>query len=76
MLENVLETTIAKMNEPKPPAPPQPDPEQIKAESAMRLEEMRVQATMQLEQAKQSAMAQTEQFKAQENQTLEGLSLR
>lgn len=74
-LENVLETTIAKMNEPKPPAPPQPDPEQIKAESAMQLEEMRAQATMQLEQAKQSAMAQTEQFKAQENQTLEAARL-
>lgn len=59
-LENVLETTIAKMNEPKPPMPPPPDPEQIKAEAAM-----------QLEQAKQSAMAQTEQFKAQFSGQLE-----
>lgn len=74
-LENVLETTIAKMNEPKPPAPPQPDPEQIKAESAMQLEQMKAQTSMQLEQAKQSAMAQTEQFKAQENQTLEAARL-
>ena len=74
-LENVLETTIAKMNEPKPPAPPQPDPEQIKAEAAMQLEQMKAQTTMQLEQSKQSAMAQTEQFKAQENQTLEAARL-
>jgi len=63
-LENVLETTIAKMNEPKPPAPPQPDPEQIKAEAAM-----------QLEQAKQSAMAQTEQFKAQNAQAIEAAKM-
>jgi len=63
-LENVLETTIAKMNEPKPPAPPQPDPEQIKA-----------QAAMQLEQAKQSAMAQTEQFKAQNAQAIEAAKM-
>jgi len=59
-LENVLENTIQKMNEPKPPAPTPPDPEQIKA-----------QAAMQLEQAKQSAMAQTEQFKAQNAQAIE-----
>jgi hypothetical protein len=63
-LENVLETTIAKMNEPKPPAPPPPDPEQIKAQSAM-----------QLEQAKQSAMAQTEQFKAQNAQAIEAAKM-
>lgn len=74
-LENVLETTIAKMNEPKPPAPPQPDPEQIKAEAAMQLEQMKAQTSMQLEQSKQSAMAQTEQFKAQENQALEAARL-
>lgn len=74
-LENVLETTIAKMNEPKPPAPPQPDPEQIKAEAAMQLEQMKAQTSMQLEQSKQSAMAQTEQFKAQEAQTLESARL-
>lgn len=74
-LENVLETTIAKMNEPKEEKPAPPDPEQIKAEAAMQLEQMKAQTTMQLEQAKQSAMAQTEQFKAQENQTLEAARL-
>lgn len=74
-LENVLETTIAKMNEPKPPAPPPPDPEQIKAQAAMQLEQMKAQTTMQLEQAKQSAMAQTEQFKAQEAQAIEAARL-
>lgn len=74
-LENVLETTIAKMNEPKEEKPAPPDPEQIKAEAAMQLEQMKAQTTMQLEQSKQSAMAQTEQFKAQENQTLEAARL-
>lgn len=63
-LENVLETTIAKMNEPKPEQPPTPDPEQIKAEAAM-----------QLEQVKQQASAQTEQFKAQNSQALEAAKM-
>jgi len=63
-LENVLETTIAKMNEPKPQQPPPPDPEQIKAEAAM-----------QLEQVKQQASAQTEQFKAQNSQALEAAKM-
>lgn len=63
-LENVLETTIAKMNEPKPPAPPQPDPEQIKAEAAMQLEQVKMQAG-----------AQTEQFKAQNAQAIEAAKM-
>lgn len=63
-LENVLETTIAKMNEPKPPAPPQPDPEQIKAEAAMQLEQIKLQAG-----------AQTEQFKAQNAQAIEAAKM-
>ena len=64
-LENVLETTIAKMNEPKPPAPPQPDPEQIKAQAAMQLEQTRAQTTMGIEQSRQAAESQKEQFNAQ-----------
>jgi len=70
-LENVLETTIAKMNEPKPEQPPPPDPEQIKAQAAMQLEQSRAQTAMQLEQVKQSASAQTEQFNAQNAQAIE-----
>jgi hypothetical protein len=66
-LENVLETTIAKMNEPKPPAPPQPDPEQMKAEAMMQVE----QGKMQLEQAKIQTQGQIEQFKAEQAKELE-----
>lgn len=63
-LENVLETTIAKMNEPKEPQPAPPDPEQIKAEAAMQLEQVKMQAN-----------AQTEQFKAQNSQAIEAAKM-
>lgn len=51
-LENVLETTIAKMNEPKPPAPPQPDPEVLKAQAAENTKQVQAQADAQIEQTK------------------------
>jgi len=51
-LENVLETTIAKMNEPKPEAEPQPDPEVLKAQAAENTKQVQAQADAQIEQTK------------------------
>lgn len=51
-LENVLETTIAKMNEPKPPQPPPPDPEVLKAQAAEQTKQAQAQADVQKEQVK------------------------
>jgi len=55
-MEAAFDSALAKLNEPKPPAEPQPDPEQMK-----------MQAMAQAEQAK----AQIEQFKAQQSKELE-----
>lgn len=63
-MEAAFEAAISKLNEPKQPAPPQPDPEQIK-----------MQGQMQLEQAKQQSSFQLEQFKAQNIQAIEAAKM-
>jgi hypothetical protein len=62
-LENVLETTIAKMNEPKPPAPPQPDPEIIKAQAAEQTKQAQAQAEVQKEQIKSAERIEMERIR-------------
>jgi hypothetical protein len=66
-MEAAFDDAMAKLKAPKQPQPQAPDPEQIKAESAMQLEQMRQQG----EQGKVQASAQIEQFKAQNAQALE-----
>jgi DNA repair exonuclease SbcCD ATPase subunit len=79
-LENALESTIEKLNAPKPPQGP--SPEQQQAEAQQQMEQAKMQATMQAEQAKMQAsqqmeamktqaQAQIEQFKAQQAMELE-----
>jgi hypothetical protein len=67
MMESAFDEAMAKLNAPKPPEQPQPDPEQIKAEAMMQVE----QGKMQLEQAKIQTQGQIEQFKAQQAKELE-----
>jgi DNA polymerase III gamma/tau subunit len=77
-LENVLEQTIAKMNEPKQPQQQGPSPEEIQAQAeqqnaqmAAQLEQAKLAQAMQLEQAKLAQSLQLEQFKAQQSIELE-----
>ena len=65
-MEAQFDEAIARLTAPKPPAEPQPDPEQIKAQAQMQVE----QGKMQLEQAKMSASQQTEQMRMQNEQAL------
>jgi hypothetical protein len=74
-LENALDNAIAKMNEPKPEAPPHPDPEQVKAQAAMQLEQMRGQTQAAQAQVQSESQAMIEQFKAQQAQQLEAMRL-
>jgi hypothetical protein len=67
MMESAFDEAMAKLNAPKPPEQPQPDPEQMKAEAMMQVE----QGKMQLEQAKIQTQGQIEQFKAQLAKELE-----
>ena len=62
-LENALETTIDKMNAPKPP--PGPSPEQMQAQAQQQMEQAKIQANMQAEQMKMQQAQQMEQMKAQ-----------
>lgn len=64
-LENVLEQTIAQMNQPKEPQQG-PSPEEMQAQAQMQAEQAQAQITMQIEQAKIQAQAQIEQMKSQE----------
>jgi hypothetical protein len=79
-LENALETTIEKMNAPKPPQGPSPEQqqaeamqqmEQAKMQQAQQSEAMKMQAAQQMEQMKAQTTAQVEQFKAQQAIQLE-----
>lgn len=67
MMESAFDEAMARLNAPKPPEQPQPDPEQMKAEAMMQVE----QGKMQLEQAKIQTQGQIEQFKAQQAKELE-----
>lgn len=77
-MEAAFDDAIAKLKNPQPKGPPQPDPEQIKAQAAMQLEQMRqqakqgeVQAGAQIEQFKVQAQGQVEQLKMQHATELE-----
>jgi len=67
MMESAFDEAMVKLNAPKPPEQPQPDPEQMKAEAMIQVE----QGKMQLEQAKIQTQGQIEQFKAQQAKELE-----
>ena len=67
MMESAFDEAMARLNAPKPHEQPQPDPEQMKAEAMMQVE----QGKMQLEQAKIQTQGQIEQFKAQQAKELE-----
>jgi hypothetical protein len=64
-LENVLEQTIAQLNQPKEPQQG-PSPEEMQMQAQMQAEQAQAQMTMQIEQAKIQAQAQIEQMKSQE----------
>tara|TARA_R110000868_G_scaffold376148_9_gene640974 strand:+ start:809 stop:3163 length:2355 start_codon:yes stop_codon:yes gene_type:complete len=71
-LENVLESTIQKMNEPKPPPQqPPPDPQLQIEQGRMQLEQAKMQQSAQLEQLKMQAEMQKDQAKAQLESQLE-----
>jgi hypothetical protein len=78
MMESAFDEALAKLNAPKPPEQPQPDPEQMKmqamaqAEQAKaQIEQAKLQTQGQIEQAKLQASLQIEQFKAEQAQNLE-----
>ncbi len=66
-MEAAFDDAIAKLTAPKEPAPPQPNPEEMKAQAEMQ----RTQATMQFEQAKMQSSQQLEQIKMQQSMELE-----
>jgi hypothetical protein len=72
-MEAAFEDAMAKMTAPKEPTPPQPSPEEIKAQSAIQLESMRGQQTTSLEQIKQQSAAQIEEFRAAQARELEAM---
>jgi hypothetical protein len=64
-LENVLEQTIAKMNEPKPPKQQGPSPEEVKMQGQVQLETMRIQANQQAEAQNAQLHLATERMRLQ-----------
>jgi hypothetical protein len=66
-MEAAFDSALAKLNEPKLPAEPQPDPEQMKMQAMAQAEQTKAQ----IEQAKLQASMQIEQFKAEQAQQLE-----
>jgi hypothetical protein len=61
-LEAALETTLEKLNAPKPPGP---TPEQQQAQAQQQMEQAKMQQMQQVEQAKMQQAQQMEQMKAQ-----------
>jgi hypothetical protein len=77
-MEAAFDSALAKLNEPKPPAEPQPDPEQMKMQAMAQaeqtkaqIEQAKMQTQGQIEQAKLQASLQIEQFKAEQARNLE-----
>jgi DNA repair exonuclease SbcCD ATPase subunit len=66
-MEAAFDSALAKLNEPKPQAEPQPDPEQMKMQAMAQAEQVKAQ----IEQAKLQTQGQIEQFKAMSAQELE-----
>lgn len=77
-MEAAFDTAMAQLSQPKPPQPPAPDPEQIKMQGMMQIEQgkgqlemAKMQGSAQLEQLKLQQQGQIEQFKAQSMLELE-----
>lgn len=77
-VEAAFDDAMAKLTAPKPPAQPQPDPEQIKVQAQMQveqgrmqLEQVKMQGTQQMEQVKMQAAQQSEQVKLQAQMQIE-----
>ena len=64
-MEAAFDDAIAKLPAPKPPIPPQPDPEQIKMQGQMQIEQMRLQAKQQSEQQTAQMQLVVEQMRLQ-----------
>lgn len=71
-MEAAFDDAMAKLTAPKPPKEPQPDPEQIKAQATMQLEQMRMQES----QAKMQIDVQYKQAELQNAQLIEGERIR
>lgn len=81
-MEAAFDDAVAKMTQPKQPAPPQPNPEEIKAQAemqrtqaTMQLEQVKLQSSQQLEQIKMQQAMELEQFKAQQAQMIEAAKM-
>lgn len=81
-IEAAFDTAVAKMSQPKEPQPPQPNPEEIKAQAEMKKQQLQMQADqgraqveMQLEQFKQQAETQREMMRLQHEKELEAMRL-
>ena len=77
-LEAAFDDAVAQLSQPKQPQQQQPDPETVKAQAQMQveqaklqMEQTRIQADQQLEQFKLQAQMQLEQFKAELAQQIE-----
>lgn len=64
-MEAAFDTAMAQLTAPKEPQPPQPDPEQIKMEGQMALQQAKMQWEAQLEQLRMQAQQQADQQAAQ-----------
>lgn len=79
-LEAAFDTAMAKLSQPQPPQPQQPDPEAIKAQTQMQVEQGRmqmeqakIQADHQIERIRVQSQMQIEQFKAENDRQLEAM---
>ena len=77
-LEAAFDDAVAQLSQPKQPQQQQPDPEAVKAQAQMQveqaklqMEQTRIQADQQMEQFKLQAQMQLEQFKAEQAQQIE-----
>lgn len=70
-MEAAFDDAIAKLTAPKPPAPPQPNPEQIKVEGQMQIEQMRQQARLQADQQAAQIQLQVKTLELQLQQQVE-----
>lgn len=81
-IEAAFDTAVAKMSQPKEPQPPQPNPEEIRAQAEMQKQQLQMQADqgraqveMQLEQFKQQAETEREMMRLQHEKELEAMRL-
>jgi hypothetical protein len=72
-LEAAFDDAMAKLSAPKPPQQPKPDPEMMKAQAQMQVEQAKMQSDQQIESAKIQAQMQIEQMKGQHLQQIEAM---